>query len=101
MKGKEYLDTLPGEFPFTRGTQTDNNWEIRQDIEINDVKTANENALFILDRGVTSLGFGIGCKKGEAKIKSASELDELLKDVVINCIGYTFVEYYCIVNFSQ
>jgi methylmalonyl-CoA mutase len=90
LQGKEYLDTLPGEFPYTRGSQTDNNWEIRQDIEISDLKTANESALFILERGVTSLGFGTGCKKGISKIKSSSELDELLKGIFINCIGLYF-----------
>ena len=80
LKGKEYLNTLPGEFPYTRGAQTDNNWEIRQDVDVSDVKTANENALFILDRGVTSLGFGVGCKKSKANINGAPELDSLLKN---------------------
>ena len=90
LKGKEYLNTLPGEFPYTRGAQTDNNWEIRQDVDVSDVKTANENALFILDRGVTSLGFGVGCKKSKANINGAPELDSLLKNIHINCIGLYF-----------
>ena len=90
LQGKEYLGALPGEYPFTRGTETTNNWEIRQDVEITDIRTANENALFILDRGVTSLGFGIGCKKNESKISNADELDQLLKDVVVQCIGLYF-----------
>jgi methylmalonyl-CoA mutase len=90
LDGKEYLDNYPGEFPFTRGKETGNNWEIRQDVEISDLKTANENALFLLEKGATSLGFGIGCKKGEAKVTSMEELDTLLKDVFINCIGVYF-----------
>jgi methylmalonyl-CoA mutase len=90
LKGKEYLDTLPGEFPFTRGANPDNNWEIRQDIDVSDIKTANENALFILDRGVTSLGFTTGSKKGANKINSVTDLDDLLKDIHIDCIGLYF-----------
>jgi methylmalonyl-CoA mutase len=90
LEGKEYLQSLPGEFPYTRGTQNQNDWEIRQDVEVQDVKSANENALFILDRGVTALGFGIGCKKGNSKITSAADLDQLLKDIFINCIGVYF-----------
>ena len=90
LAGKEYLDSLPGEFPFTRGEKTNNDWEIRQDIEITDAKQANNDALFILDRGVTSLGFGTGCKKGQSKISSAAELEAILKDIHIDCIGLYF-----------
>ncbi len=90
LEGKEYLDTFPGEYPYTRGTSTNNDWEIRQDIEISDLETANSNALFVLDRGVTSLGFNTGYKKGKSKINSSDELDKLLKEVVIQCIGLYF-----------
>ncbi len=90
LEGKEYLDTFPGEYPYTRGTSTTNDWEIRQDIEIADLKSANENALFVLDRGVTALGFGTGYKKGKSKINSSDELDQLLNNVVIQCIGLYF-----------
>lgn len=53
-----YLDTLPGEFPFVRGTKKDNNdWFVRQDIHVKDVKEANAKALDLLNKGVDSLGF--------------------------------------------
>ncbi len=91
LEGKEYLDSKPGEFPYTRGNNTNTNeWEIRQDIAVDDVKTANEYALFILDRGVTSLGFNVKCKKGNCKIKGAADMDALLKGVFIDCIGLYF-----------
>jgi methylmalonyl-CoA mutase len=91
LNGKEYLDTLPGEFPFARGNKTVNNeWEIRQDVKAGDMKSANEYALFILERGVTSLGFDVKCKKGNCTLNSKSDMEDLLKDIHIECIGLYF-----------
>jgi methylmalonyl-CoA mutase len=91
ISGKEYLNAAPGEFPFIRGNNTNSNeWEIRQDIDVSDPKSANENALFILDRGVTSIGFGVKCKKSHCKIKSQADISTLLKDIFIDCIGLYF-----------
>ncbi|MCI6159743.1 MAG: methylmalonyl-CoA mutase small subunit [Prevotellaceae bacterium] len=53
-------DSLPGEFPFVRGTKKkDNNWYVRQEIVVNDASEANKKALDILNRGIDSLGFRI------------------------------------------
>ena len=52
-------DSLPGEYPYVRGTRADNNWLVRQDIKVTDVKEANVKALDILKKGVESLGFEI------------------------------------------
>ena len=50
--------SLPGEFPFLRGTKTNNSWLIRQDIEVDDCKLANEKAKrLIATGGITSIGF--------------------------------------------
>ena len=39
-------EALPGEFPFVRGNKKDNNeWYVRQDIMVDDVKAANAKAL--------------------------------------------------------
>ena len=58
LKNTGYLDTLPGEFPYTRGNKKGgNNWHIRQDIIVDDIKKSNKKALEILMKGVTSLGF--------------------------------------------
>lgn len=43
-------DSLPGEYPYVRGTRADNNWLVRQDIKVTDVKEANVKALDILKR---------------------------------------------------
>ncbi len=91
LRGKEYIGTFPGEFPYVRGNKTNNNgWEIRQDIQVDDIKSANEYALFILDRGVTSVGFNVRCKKGSCKIQNKADMEILLKDIHINCIGLYF-----------
>ena len=55
-------DLLPGEFPYVRGTKTDNNWLIRQDVKVDDPAEANKKALDLLTKGVTSLGFKLSKK---------------------------------------
>ena len=58
LAGKEYLESLPGEFPYVRGNnKTNNNWLIRQNIFVTNFEEANKKALTILGKGVTSLGF--------------------------------------------
>jgi methylmalonyl-CoA mutase len=58
IENDKFADTLPGEFPFVRGSKTSNNsWLIRQDIEVTDYEAANRKALAMLMRGVDSLGF--------------------------------------------
>ena len=52
-------DSNPGEYPFVRGTRTDNEWYIRQDIVVDDMKDANAKALDVLSKGATSIGFKI------------------------------------------
>jgi methylmalonyl-CoA mutase len=52
-------DSLPGEFPYVRGTKKDNDWFVRQDIEVENIAEANAKALDILNKGVTSIGFEI------------------------------------------
>ncbi|WP_101688898.1 methylmalonyl-CoA mutase small subunit [Dysgonomonas massiliensis] len=58
-EGLKTVDSLPGEFPYVRGTEKTNSWYARQDIEVNDIKAANAKALDLLTKGITSLGFKI------------------------------------------
>lgn len=53
----EYLDNIPGEFPYTRGASLTNNWKVRQDIIIEDCVVANRVAIKAIENGVDSLGF--------------------------------------------
>ncbi len=58
LKGLEFLNQHPGQFPFVRGNNSSsNNWLIRQDIDVSNFKDANTKALDIISKGITSLGF--------------------------------------------
>jgi methylmalonyl-CoA mutase len=53
-----YINILPGQFPYLRGTKvSNNNWFVRQNIEIANYSEANRKALTILMKGIDSLGF--------------------------------------------
>ncbi len=80
LKELNYLDTLPGEFPFVRGNKkTDNDWLVRQNIFVTDFAEANKKALEILGKGVTSLGFLFSnCNK-----ITKPDLAVLLKDICL------------------
>ncbi|MDR1879916.1 MAG: methylmalonyl-CoA mutase small subunit [Tannerellaceae bacterium] len=57
IEGLQTAVSLPGEFPYIRGIKKDNDWKVRQNIDVTDFKAANEKALDLLGKGVTSLGF--------------------------------------------
>jgi methylmalonyl-CoA mutase len=78
LESLEYLTPMPDTFPFVRGTKkSDNDWFIRQDIVVSDLKRANEKALDILMKGIDSLGFILEDNKEYTK----DDLDLLLKNI--------------------
>jgi len=73
-----WLKSFPGDFPFIRGNKaTGNEWLVRQDIRVDDIKAANEKALDILMKGVDALGFELDCKKHY----SIDDIEALLKNI--------------------
>ncbi len=52
-------DSLPGEYPYLRGTRTDNDWLVRQEVIADTVSEANATAKDIITKGITSLGFKV------------------------------------------
>lgn len=70
-------DSLPGEYPFVRGTRTDNEWLTRQEIIADNAEEANKKALDVLTKGVNSLGF---------KVKEASDVAILLKGIDLKAV---------------
>ena len=79
-------DALPVEFPYVRGNKKDNNeWLVRQDIDVCDFAEANAKALNVLDRGVTSLGFKI-----KGKMLSAEGVATLLEGICADCVELNF-----------
>jgi methylmalonyl-CoA mutase len=82
----KYLDSLPGEFPYVRGTQTSNKWLVRQNLVVKDAATANEKALVLLTKGVNSLGFQF---EDEALITEES-IKVLLKNIISDDVELNF-----------
>ncbi len=82
-------EVIPGKFPYVRGTKTDNNWYIRQEIVVEDAKIANTKALEILNKGVDSLNFLIK-KNDVTPIFISTLLDAIeAESVELNfCVGY-------------
>lgn len=73
-----WLRALPADFPFVRGNAVSgNDWLVRQEITVTDIKQANEKALEILMKGVDSLGFELELDKKY----SMDEIELLLKNV--------------------
>lgn len=64
-------DSLPGEYPYVRGTRTDNDWLIRQEVVAETPAEANKVALEIITKGITSIGFNV-------PVTTADEVKELL-----------------------
>ncbi len=60
VKDLPHMGTLPGQFPYVRGTKDSNDWLIRQQVEGDSPAEINKEALHILDRGVDSLGIKVG-----------------------------------------
>ena len=57
LNGIKHARSVPGEFPFVRGTRNDNKWLVRQNIDVKCYEEANKKALDVLMKGVDSLGF--------------------------------------------
>ena len=82
-----FLNSLPGEFPFVRGTKkTNNEWLVRQSIAVTDLAEANKKALNYLMRGVDSLAFVFN--GGDLTV---ANLEVLLKDVCLPAVEINFV----------
>jgi len=64
LKGLKTTVSAPGQFPYVRGTKENNEWAIRQNVcACKSARKANEKALEILNKGITSLGFCLDADK--------------------------------------
>jgi len=75
VKDLPHMGTLPGQFPYVRGTKDSNNWLIRQQVEGNTPEELNREALHILDRGVDSLGIKL------SREVTPADLETIFKDI--------------------
>ena len=83
IEGLSTTDSLPGEYPYMRGTRVDNDWLTRQEILEDTPEAANAKALDVLGKGVTSLGFHVGNPSVEV-------LEALLKDIHVPAVEINF-----------
>ena len=85
LEGLKTTDSAPGHYPFVRGTKTDNEWLIRQNICAHDAEAANKKALDILMKGVDSIGF-----KLDKHQLSPQYIATLLKGIYADVIALNF-----------
>ena len=85
LKELDYLKTLPGEFPFLRGSKADSNqWDIVQTIDEADPAKANAIAMDALMRGATCICFDA------SKIDGPEALATLLNGIELTAAGVQF-----------
>ncbi|MCF8304633.1 MAG: methylmalonyl-CoA mutase small subunit, partial [Bacteroidales bacterium] len=76
LKNLMHLQALPGEYPYTRGHQeNDFGWQIREDIDVADIKDTNQLALNAIKKGATSLSLNV------KNVHTTEDLKEILKDI--------------------
>jgi len=56
IEGLNTIGSLPGQFPYVRGTRDNNDWLIHQSIVGETIEEINSNAVHCIDRGVESIG---------------------------------------------
>ncbi|MCX6232067.1 MAG: methylmalonyl-CoA mutase family protein [Bacteroidetes bacterium] len=86
LKDLSYLKANPGEAPYIRGNKTNNNsWDIRQDIEEENIIDANKKAIDAVNKGATSIGLRV------KMLKTAQDMAILLKGIDITKVKINFI----------
>ena len=92
IEGLKATDSLPGQYPFVRGTRTNGAWRVRQNIKVADVAQANAKILDILNKGINSLGLKLP-KDGDVNLAALLAGVDLKKvEVNIACCPLKAVE---------
>ena len=84
LEGCKPFESMPGSYPYLRGTKTNNNWEINRIIETSDPAEANKLALYAIGRGANSIEFNC------SQVRKADSLACLLKDIDLESISIRF-----------
>ncbi|MBD5197366.1 MAG: methylmalonyl-CoA mutase small subunit [Bacteroidales bacterium] len=85
IEGLSTIGSLPGEFPYVRGTRDNNDWLIRQEVAGETAEELNAHARHILDKGAESIG--ITLRHGKADMDLAVILKDIdLKKVEVNIV---------------
>ena len=91
LRGLKTTVSAPGQFPYVRGTRTNNEWAIRQNVcACENPRKANKLALDILNKGITSLGFCLNADKLNYRY-----IKNLLKDIDARAININYTICAC------
>ena len=91
LRGLKTTVSAPGQFPYVRGTRTNNELAIRQNIcACENPRKANKLALDILNKGITSLGFCLNADKLNYRY-----IKNLLKDIDARAININYTICAC------
>lgn len=90
IAGLKTTGSLPGQYPYVRGTRTDNDWLTRQNIEAATAAEANAKALEVLEKGVTSLGFKVAAPADVAVLLAGIDLTKV--EINLTCCPGKAVE---------
>ncbi len=86
LKGLKTTASAPGQFPYVRGTRTNNEWAIRQNIDAKkNARKANAKALEVLNKGINSIGFVLSKEK-----LTYHFIKTLLNGIAADCIAINF-----------
>ncbi len=92
IEGLPSVGSMPGQFPYVRGTRTNNNWLIRQQILGQTAAEINSNAKHAIDKGVESLGVCL-CDLEVSDLATVLEGIDLKKiEINVNCCPGKAVE---------
>lgn len=80
LAGLPAIDTMPGEFPYLRGTRDNNDWIVRQSAEGHTPEEINEHARLIINRGVESIRVHV------RKDMKPEDLATILRDIDLHKI---------------
>lgn len=91
LENLTYLNSLPGEFPFTRGSKTQaNNWKVNQVIKVDNIAEANKTALDIRFKGVDSLAFVFD----NSYKPTEKDVEDLLENIRVDVMEVNFKTAY-------
>ncbi|MDO5035998.1 MAG: methylmalonyl-CoA mutase small subunit [Porphyromonas sp.] len=79
-------ETLPGQFPYLRGTKVDNKWLIREELGVvGSPSSVNEQLKTLIDKGITAVGLHF-----TDGMISTDTIKAVLKDIDLNELEVNF-----------
>lgn len=85
LENISYLDSLPNQFPYTRGFNVKGNpWNIVQEVKESNIAEANKIAVDSVNRGANTIAFNV------KEVKSLADVEVLLANLDLENVGVQF-----------